>query len=151
MGTKIEYKGPSVHEFRLSQKDLENADVQFGDYKMKNDLVWASGSARKAVFLPDDMPAEVVEQIVEAIKPERTFTIKQGDDVVDEADPNADKVNPDGSNKATGQGGSPVLSRALGEQAKNPVNTEGETPGGDAGSTTTSTRTSTTGGSTADR
>ncbi len=142
--TRVNYKGSSVHERTITQADLEAADVDFGGYEMPT-LTWAAGEARRSIELPDDMPESVKTTLLEILKNEGTFEVKEGNETVAEADPDADRVRADGSD-VNGNGGSEVLASTLG-----PGEVAGSTSGGAAApstSTSATRRTSTTGGST---
>lgn len=114
MKTVIEYKGPDIHERSLSRKDFEAAGVEFPADTTFKTMHWAPSPGRTAVVLGEDLPDTVHEQITTLLKQDPTFSIKQDDEQVSEAAPNAGHTLADGSNAASGAGGSEVLRSAIG-------------------------------------
>jgi hypothetical protein len=110
---RILYKGPNVHERIITKAHLERSGVAFGKTDEDFELRWAPNPGRVSVVLPE-MTKGAQEQVLEILSQDPTFEIKQGSEVISEAAPNAGQTLADGSNAASGEGGSPELAEAIG-------------------------------------
>lgn len=124
MKVKIEYKGPDVHDRSISRKDLEAAGVEFPEGVTFPTLNWAADTARVPVRLTDEgddaLPTSVIEEVLDVLKKDPVFRITEDGKVTQEEHPDSGHTLADGSNAASGTGGSEALRRSIGDDQISP-------------------------------
>jgi hypothetical protein len=105
--TMATYKGPSMHERIFTKKELVDAlDIEASAFPDGfKELRWDSNEHRKPVDV-SEMPDEVIEML----KSDPAFSLKEDGEETSKADPNAGVVEPDGS--SPGVDGNPELAAA---------------------------------------
>jgi hypothetical protein len=111
---KIAYKGPAIHNRVITRKNLEDAGVEFGEGDKDFTEMRFAPKPGRVPHVMKGLNKTTQDQIVELLSQDAAFEISKDGEVVSAASPDAARTLADGSNAATGAGGSPELAEAIG-------------------------------------